>query len=47
MVEKTKGRIRITRHIHLLLTTFKQLVEDLSSRPTHLSEIIAELPKVV
>jgi len=33
--------------MHLLLNTFKQLVEDLSSRPTHLSEIIAELPKVV
>jgi len=47
LVRKTKGRIRITQHIHLLLTTFKQLVEDLSSRPTHLSEIIAELPKVV
>ena len=47
LVRKTKGRIRITRHIRLLLTTFKQLVEDLSSRPTHLSEIIAELPKVV
>jgi len=47
LIRKTRGRIRITRHIHLLLTTFKQLVEDLSSRPTHLSEIIAELPKVV
>jgi len=33
--------------MRLLLTTFKQLVEDLSSRPTHLLEIIAELPKVV
>jgi len=47
VVWKTKGRIQITRHMRLLLTTFKQLVEDLSSRPTHLSEIIAELPKVV
>ena len=36
LVRKTKGRIRITQHIRLLLTTFKQLVEDLSSRPTHL-----------
>jgi len=47
LVRKTKGRIRITRHIRLLLTTFRQPVEDLLSRPTHLSEIIAELPKVV
>ena len=47
LVRKTKGRIRITRPIRLLLSTFKQLVEDLSSRPTHLSEIIAELPQVV
>jgi len=47
LVQKTKGRIRITRHIRLLLTTFKQLVEDLSSRPTHLLENIAELPKVM
>jgi len=47
LVRKTKGRIRITRHICLLLTAFKQLVKDFASRPTHLSEIIVELPKVV
>jgi len=47
LVRKTKGCIRITWHMRLLLTTFKQLVEDLSSRPTHLLEIIPELPKVV
>ena len=47
LVQKTKGRIRITRHIRLLLTTFKQLVEVLSSRPTHFVEIIAEPPKVI
>jgi len=33
--------------MRLLLTTFNQLVEDFLSRPTHLLEIIAELPKVV
>ena len=41
------GRIRITRALRHHIDTFKELAADLSSRPTHLAEIVPEEPTLL
>ena len=41
------GRIRVTRHLRAHIDAFAALAADLSSRPTHLAELVPEEPMLM
>ena len=47
LTKADKHRVRVTSHIRRHLTEFEDLVRDLTQRPTHLSEIIPDQPRLI